>query len=116
MIFYKPTKYVPTRRMRHITDSRIYASIENEPYAGRTNFGTNLYDSFQNMTTKNTSIPGSKGERGQPELPPLKAFAIMKKNLPMPQPPPKFIRDSINIDDIDGARSRRLFRGRTRLG
>lgn len=55
----------------------------------------------------------TKGRTGKAEVRPMKAHEIMKQG-PLPEGKPKFIRDSMNIDDINGTRSKRLYRSKPR--
>jgi hypothetical protein len=52
----------------------------------------------------------AKGLSGDPSKPPRKQYTLMKQ-APLPVEKPKFLRTSNSIDDIEGARSRALYRG-----
>lgn len=56
--------------------------------------------------------PAPYGESGDPHIPPTRnAQIIASKHLPIDEPPPKFLRDQMNIDDINGTKSKPLYRG-----
>lgn len=53
---------------------------------------------------------GTKGVTGVPDLFPKKAQEIIKERQGRQATPPKFIRDQMAVDDIEGARSKRYIR------
>lgn len=53
---------------------------------------------------------GTRGVTGVPDLFPKKAQEIIKERQGRQATPPKFIRDSIGVDDIEGAKSKRYIR------
>jgi hypothetical protein len=56
--------------------------------------------------------PAPYGESGDPHIPPTRSAQIMaSKHLPIDEPVPKFLRDQMNINDIDGTKSKPLYKG-----
>lgn len=56
--------------------------------------------------------PAPYGESGDPHIPPTRSAQIMAaKYLPIDEPAPKFLRDQMNVDDINGTKSKPLYKG-----
>ena len=56
--------------------------------------------------------PAPYGESGDPHIPPTRSAQIMaSKYLPIDEPAPRFLRDQININDIEGTKSKPLYKG-----
>jgi hypothetical protein len=52
----------------------------------------------------------AKGLSGDPSKPPRKQYTLMKQ-MPLPEGKPRFLRHSNSVEDIEGAKSRALYRG-----
>lgn len=78
MLFYKPTPY--SSRSSAPSDQRV------SPFAHR------------------MDVSPSKGANGVPGQPPRHNYDIMHMT-PKPATPPRYIRDNMVIDDIEGVRS-----------
>lgn len=56
--------------------------------------------------------PAPYGESGDPHIPPTRSAQIIaSKYLPIDEPAPRFLRDQININDIEGTKSKPLYKG-----
>lgn len=55
----------------------------------------------------------SKGEAGDPSIPPIKQHSILKRG-PSPEAKPRFLRDTLSNIDINGAKPKKLFQGRVK--
>ena len=54
------------------------------------------------------------GQSGDPSVSPTKLRELIKMQQPIEQPSPKFIRDNLTNEDIQGSKSRPLYRGSPR--
>ena len=58
---------------------------------------------------KRDSQFSSSASKLRPEIPPPKLIDIFKRKVSRVEPPPKFIRDSMDVSDIDGAKPRLMY-------